>query len=166
MLFNLLMVYRPSDQTSDITATSELGAEFNGVVRVNAPNLDPTNALVPLDQNFIDPSQQIETGCHRKHQNSLTVVGRGGIPNSPNDPFIPQTYWIDLGSFEPTIRDDRLNLTDRNSTFFQESELTPAIVEATGWNINSQGQVVLWAENSIAPNLNPTCTDLYSSLTH
>ncbi len=51
---------------SDITASSGLGASFNGVVQLNTPGIDPNSAVVDLPMNAIDPSNQISAGCDNK----------------------------------------------------------------------------------------------------
>ncbi|MCT7996552.1 S-layer family protein [Laspinema olomoucense] len=90
---------RLSDQTSDITPTLERDAELSGIVTLNTPELDPTDALVPLDPNFLDPSAQITTGC-QGDKNSFTVVGRRGIPASPTDLLSETRILTDLGRIQ------------------------------------------------------------------
>ncbi|MEB3825898.1 S-layer family protein [Phormidium sp. CCY1219] len=144
---------RPSDLTSDITATSERGAEFSGIVTVNAPDLDPTAALVPLNASLLDPSQQIVSGCEIAEENSFTVVGRGGIPASPTDPLFLTRSWVDLGQRNPENG-------DRTPTPPDSSRTPVPYVEATQWQLNDRGQVVLVAANPTASQLDPTCSDL------
>ncbi len=144
---------RPSDQTSDITATSERGAEFTGIVTLNTPELDPTAALVPLETNFLDPSGQIATGC-QGDENSFTVVGRGGIPASPTDPLSEPRILTDLGSSQG----DRIPLN-------QSRIPAPAqeYIEATEWQLNEQGQIVLVAASPNRPELDVSCSELSGS---
>ncbi|HAX79750.1 MAG TPA: filamentous hemagglutinin, partial [Cyanobacteria bacterium UBA11372] len=40
---------------SDITASSELGAQFNGIVQINSPTVNPAAGLVELPENFSNP---------------------------------------------------------------------------------------------------------------
>ncbi|MCT7975884.1 hypothetical protein [Laspinema olomoucense] len=87
---------RLSDQTSDITPTLERDAELSGIVTLNTPDLDPTDALVPLETNFLDPSGQSTTGC-QGDENSFTVGGRRGIPASPTDLLSETRILTDLG---------------------------------------------------------------------
>ncbi|MCT7984214.1 S-layer family protein [Laspinema sp. A4] len=143
----------PSDQTSDITATSERGAELSGIVRVNTPELDPTAALVPLETNFLDPSGQISSGCHG-NENSFTVVGRGGIPASPTDPLSEVRILTDLGS------------TQQDNIMPNQSQIpAPAkeYREATQWQLNEQGQVVLVAATPNPSEREVLCTELSGS---
>ncbi|MDY6896648.1 MAG: filamentous hemagglutinin N-terminal domain-containing protein, partial [Cyanobacteriota bacterium] len=69
---------------SDITATSALGAEFNGVVEINTPDIDPTSALEELPETFTNPSQ-ITAGCPADGGNKFAETGRGGLPKSPQE---------------------------------------------------------------------------------
>ena len=68
---------------SDITATSELGQEFSGVVAIISPDVDPTSGLTDLTQTPVDVSSLLGTGCSPQNVSSFTVTGRGGLPPSP-----------------------------------------------------------------------------------
>ncbi|MCT7991910.1 filamentous hemagglutinin N-terminal domain-containing protein [Laspinema olomoucense] len=143
----------PSDQTSDITATSERGAELSGIVTLNTPDLDPTAALVLLETNFLDSSSQITTGC-QGNENSFTVVGRGGIPASPTDPLSETRILTDLGS-------------SQHERIIPSQSRIPApaneYIEATQWQLNEQGQVVLVAASPNRPELDVSCAQLSGS---
>ncbi len=143
----------PSDQTSDITATSERGAEFSGIVTLNTPGLDPTAALVPLETSFLDPSGQIATDC-QGNENSFTVVGRGGIPGSPTDPFSETRILTDLGSSQ-----HERSITPQSRT----PTATDEYLEATQWQRNERGQVILVAARPNRPKLDATCAQLSGS---
>ncbi len=152
-IFGIEFRDRPSEQTSDITATSERGAEFIGIVTVNTPELDPTAALVPLETNFFDPSGQITTGC-QGNENSFTGVGRGGIPASPTDPFAETRILTDLGNSQG----DRI-MPNQSRIPAPANEY----IEATQWQLNEQGQVVLVAASPNRPELEVSCTQLSGS---
>ncbi|MCT7991912.1 hypothetical protein [Laspinema olomoucense] len=77
----------------------ERDAELSGIVTLNTLDLDPTDALVPLDPNFLDPSGQSTTRC-QGDENSFTVVGRRGIPASPTDLLSETRILSDLGRIQ------------------------------------------------------------------
>ncbi len=67
--------FRP-DQTekSDITATSELGPQFNGEVNINTPDVDPSDGLIEFDDTIPDVSNLLNQNlCQQgKTANSLS----------------------------------------------------------------------------------------------
>jgi large exoprotein involved in heme utilization and adhesion len=89
---------RPTE-LSDITASSELGVQFNGVVQLNTPDIDPNRGLAALPTNVIDPSQLIANSClgrSNRREGKFIITGNGGLPVMPDDPAIApyQTYQI------------------------------------------------------------------------
>jgi filamentous hemagglutinin family protein len=127
---------------SDITASSEFGVD--GTVELNTPDIDPNRGLVELPTNFLDVSQQIDTSCNpgsRQTASSFLVTGRGGLPPSPLDMLTPDAVQVDLITLDPSS-DNRKSpsVTSKPITATPEH-----IVEATGWVINSKGEVVLTA---------------------
>ena len=64
---------------SDITATSELGAEFSGSVELNTPEVDTTTGLVDLSANPLDVAALLDTDpCRGGRESEFYVTGRGG----------------------------------------------------------------------------------------
>ncbi|MBE9227185.1 filamentous hemagglutinin N-terminal domain-containing protein, partial [Phormidium sp. LEGE 05292] len=84
---------------SDITASSDLGAEFSGIVEIQTPEVDTSAGLVELPENFTDISNQIVAGCSASAGNSFVITGRGGLPEDPNQTLRSQTVWRDLRAF-------------------------------------------------------------------
>ncbi len=80
---------------SDITASSELGVEFNGVVQINTPDVDPTRGLVKLPES-VSNSQQIAASCNQSQGNQFVITGRGGLPEDAGQPLRGGTVWEDL----------------------------------------------------------------------
>ncbi len=122
---------------SDITASSDLGAEFSGTVKLNTPDVDPASGLVQLENNVISLSNLIADTCDASAGSSFYVIGRGGLPPSPDQLLSSDTVWIDeranySASIEPS---------DRMINHQQ-------IVEATGWKINADGSVKLIAQTA------------------
>jgi filamentous hemagglutinin family protein len=119
---------------NDITATSELGVAFNGVVQINAPNVDPARGLDQLP-DLIDHNHQIVATCEPAKRNTLVITGRGGLPEDASQPLRGGTVWEDLRSplKSQTVNTQILSAPDS------------AIVEAQSWVTNANGQVELIA---------------------
>jgi large exoprotein involved in heme utilization and adhesion len=141
---------------SDITATSELGPQFNGLVELNTPGIDPSRGLANLPTEVVDASNQIAQACGTRGaeagKNQFTITGRRGMPSNPHEP---------LSSDEPLedIHPPSGFSSSRNSKPVAARAITPQsatsnqkapIVEAQGWVINDKGQVVLTASASTA----------------
>ncbi|BAY83542.1 hypothetical protein NIES267_30310 [Calothrix parasitica NIES-267] len=123
---------------SDITATSELGAEFNGVVELNTPGVDPNSGISELPENLTDSSQEIASGCSSNTGSSFVATGRGGIAKNPNEQVDINPIWSD-------IRD--LSAFHKRKNNIQATQISnkPAIVEATIFIRNSKGEIELVA---------------------
>ncbi len=126
---------------SDITASSQLGASFNGVVELNTPGIDPNSGVNELPTNVIDTSNQIASGCLAQPGNTFVITGRGGMPQNPSQNLILNRTWYDLRDLS-VHRNQSDNITQ-----------TPAskprkIVEATTWIRNSEGEIEFVALNS------------------
>ncbi len=81
---------------SDITATSELGPEFNGTVQIDIRGVDPNRGLAELPETPTDSSNQIAQTCaSQARNNSFVVTGRGGLPPAPSEALNPTPGWID-----------------------------------------------------------------------
>jgi filamentous hemagglutinin family protein len=134
--------FRPQLTTeSDITASSQLGAEFSGTVEIHRADADPANGLVQLPENVTDASRQIIAGCGTNRENSLVVSGRGGLPQNPTQVLMGQTAWQDL-------RDLSGSKTTATSTNDQMTNNQQKIVEAQGFIISAEGTVQLVAAMS------------------
>ncbi len=124
---------------SDITASSELGVEFNGVVQVNMLDVDPTRGLVKLLDGITNADQRIATSCGQAKGNQFVVTGRGGLPEDASQPFRGGSVWEDLRT--PTTG---TRVVD------QAVPQIAGIPEAQGWIVRSDGQVELVADLSTA----------------
>ncbi|MBP0001187.1 MAG: filamentous hemagglutinin N-terminal domain-containing protein [Cyanobacteria bacterium SID2] len=119
---------------SDITASSELGADFEGSVEIDRPNLDTTSGLVGLSQETTDVAGLVTDRCSAWRAGSdFSITGRGGLPPNPYEPTIVHVLWQDLRSI------DRSSQPDEN----REPMLVEPIVEATGWQQNEDGTISL-----------------------
>jgi large exoprotein involved in heme utilization and adhesion len=76
---------------SDITATSDLGPQFNGLVELNTPGIDPSRGLANLPAEVVDASNQIAQACGTRGaeagKNEFIVTGRRGMPSNPHEPL-------------------------------------------------------------------------------
>ncbi|XGV98309.1 MAG: filamentous hemagglutinin N-terminal domain-containing protein [Leptolyngbya sp. BL-A-14] len=76
--------------TSDITAISQVNPNLNGVVTIQAPDVDPSRGTIALPSEIVDPTRLIAQDCSvggaiARTLGSLTVTGQGGLPPSPTD---------------------------------------------------------------------------------
>ncbi|MGL5081423.1 MAG: filamentous hemagglutinin N-terminal domain-containing protein [Microcoleaceae cyanobacterium] len=156
---------------SDITATSELGAEFSGIVEINRPEADPSAGLVDLPDEVIDPATLVIASCDSYAGSEFTLVGRGGLPPSPNDAFTSSGLvigWIDWverehsqmpehqeqepTGFNPSSHPGTDSSLDRSLSLNsqphpQSPSLKPlsVLIEAQGWVFQPDGTVELVA---------------------
>jgi filamentous hemagglutinin family protein len=131
--------------TNDITAISQTSPTLNGQVTINTPNVDLNRGLVQLPTNLVDASQQIDTSCNpnsRQRASSFVMTGRGGLPPNPISELLnSDAVLVDWISLKPsTEKRSTASVTTKPSTATPEP-----IVEATGWVINKNGEVVLTA---------------------
>ena len=120
---------------SDISASSQFGVD--GIVQLDTPELDPNQGLVELPGELIDPSDKISSSCLvTAEDNSLTVSGRGGLPDSP-DSSNSSVVWEDWRPLETE---------DRSATTSTSVESTP-LVEATEVVVVANGHVEFIAQS-------------------
>ncbi|NJN73950.1 MAG: filamentous hemagglutinin N-terminal domain-containing protein [Limnothrix sp. RL_2_0] len=139
---------------SDITATSNLGPQFNGVVTITTPDVDPTSGLTKLPTDIVDASDQIAATCAAAKGNSFALVGRGGIPENPQVALTNAGLWQDLQSYVGAGEDEKVQAIAPNFVPEQIVE-TPSdsIQGISGWQLNRQGQVELVTQ--VAAGINP-----------
>ncbi|MFB2970214.1 filamentous hemagglutinin N-terminal domain-containing protein [Aerosakkonema sp. BLCC-F183] len=117
-----------SDFTSDITATSNLGPQFDGVINIQTPEIDPTQGLIALPP--IDNRPVFQNVCAATRDNDeigeFVLTGRGGLPPNPRE---------------------ALNLSTAESTFAPTE-----IIEAQGWIKDDKGVIHLIVQ---APKVTP-----------
>lgn len=140
---------------------NDSNSQLGGIeVRSNPFHPIPQIPLTPMSissivsfNNVMDALPQIIdvmscTRNRRQRGSSFVVIGRGGLPPSPNDMLTTDAMLVDLIT---------LNLSsDNRSAPRVSSKLTTAtrkpIVEATGWVRNDKGEVVLTANAPTAPH--------------
>ena len=133
---------------SDITATSELG--INGRVQINKLDIDPSRGLINLPSRVVDVSTLIAQGCSAVEPTAsqFVVTGRGGLPPNPSEALSSDTVWTDL---RPTIHEAE-NVSSSEEATQPTNSTAEQLVEAQGWVINANGEVVLTAQ---APTVTP-----------
>jgi filamentous hemagglutinin family protein len=142
---------------SRITASSEFGV--SGAVQFNTPDRNPSADIVKLPENPIDPSALIaQDPCAGSSQNSFAVVGRGGLPPSPDDPLSSTATAIEWAA--PETAETRSTAVSE-PTPNREAQIPEPIIQATGWKIGADGKVVLTGDriNSAynRENVNQNC---------
>jgi large exoprotein involved in heme utilization and adhesion len=140
-IFGIKSREQPTSE-SDITASSERGAEFSGTVDLNNPDVDPSRGLIELPENVIDPSTQIaQNPCQRGVGSEFTVTGRGGLPPSPNQTLSNDSVRVGLVTPVPSTA----NTAATNATSSPEGSTASKILPAQGWVFNNKGEVMLTA---------------------
>lgn len=138
---------------SDITASSAAGPQFDGVVELQTPDVDPSKGLVTLPQNIVDVTNLIAQGCEAGRgvdSGKFIVTGRGGVLPYPGGTIPSEAVLEDLGT--TAIQIGRQGSERAMSRHPKSSSHTP-LTEAQGWVINSEGQVVLTAQAlTLAPH--------------
>ncbi|MEO1430480.1 MAG: filamentous hemagglutinin N-terminal domain-containing protein [Cyanobacteria bacterium J06633_8] len=130
---------------SDITASSQLGV--NGTVEINNVGIDPSSGLIELPTELTDPSQQIASRCSSNNESSFVATGRGGMPQNPTESVDLNPTWSDIR--------DLSEFRQRNNNTVENPRISnqPAIVEATGFIRNENGEIELVAlENNPLKN--------------
>lgn len=126
--------FLPSPDTT-ITATSALGAQFNGSVTFSNPDTDLEIATTTVETEVSQP--EVSSIC-RPTSNSFSefiVSGEGGLPSGPGDALSENTGWHDaLGGSEQANTDNAK---------------VPDLVDAQGWVKNSDGTFSLVASTSL-----------------
>ena len=137
---------------SDITASSDLGAEFSGVVQLNTPDVDPVSDLSKLPVNVIDPTGVVTAQCPAfQLGNTFVIVGYGGLPDNPGNSLRGTSVWHDLRLIAVEESD-----TDSNISFSKQNiPSTSPIIEAQGWQVGERGQIILTAQGTKVVSTEP-----------
>ncbi|HBB34198.1 MAG TPA: filamentous hemagglutinin [Cyanobacteria bacterium UBA8803] len=133
---------------SDITASSDFGVD--GVVDINKLDVDPVRGIagLPSEPVHTEVAQDCQT-AGGKASGSFANTGRGGLPSNPYEPLGSSEILADVQP--PTQWTSNSASTATPSTSAQTN--SKRIVEANGWRINKNGEVVLVAEIPAVPSL-------------
>jgi large exoprotein involved in heme utilization and adhesion len=131
---------------SDITASSALGSEFNGVVEIKSPENDPSAGVVDLAEEVVDVDRLIAPGCPVPQLSRLVVTGKGGLSSSPASTLQNAIVWQDLRSpeFSTPVAQE-----------ISWQEISQPIQQAQTWQLNSKGQVELIASKFLEMSYQP-----------
>ncbi|MGD1911253.1 MAG: filamentous hemagglutinin N-terminal domain-containing protein [Rivularia sp. (in: cyanobacteria)] len=131
--------------SSDISASSELG--IDGTVEINTNNINPTSEVVELPS--IPIKTELAQGCYSQGyaQNQFFIIGRGGLPPLPEDFLTPSAVRVDWVSLQPLIEN---SFSNRDDHYYTTTEKPKSIVEATGWILNDQGEIIFTNNPSVA----------------
>ncbi|MBL1199000.1 MAG: filamentous hemagglutinin N-terminal domain-containing protein [Nostoc sp. GBBB01] len=157
--------------TNDITAFSQQNSSLDGTVQINSPDVDPSKGLTELPTNLVDASQQIAADCGsgaKTGRSSFSHIGRGGTTLDPTQPLMADAVLADWITLNPESENRVDGMKNRSVAEKRQSYLPHKInsvkepneiVEAQGWVMDANGNVVLVAEvppaiphsSSIAP---------------
>ncbi|MBW4500520.1 MAG: filamentous hemagglutinin N-terminal domain-containing protein [Scytonema hyalinum WJT4-NPBG1] len=135
--------------TNDITAISQISPTLSGTVTVNTPDVDPNSGLVNLPAVPVDT--QVAQGCTAggaQAQSEFIITGRGGLPPNPGEALSTDAVQVDLITLNSEVAQPSTTAVSTTRT----SPTPPPIVEATGWVIDANGDIILTAN---APTATP-----------
>ncbi|MBD1867851.1 filamentous hemagglutinin N-terminal domain-containing protein [Cyanobacteria bacterium FACHB-471] len=140
-------------ELSDITASSEFGVD--GVIEINRPDVDPSRGTAELPADVVDASRLVAQGCSAGNTaianqiGEFTITGRGGLPPSPTEQLNSDAILADWETLEePT----NLSTTSSPIPPTHSASASTELVEAQGWAIASNGQLILTAQATAVPH--------------
>jgi filamentous hemagglutinin family protein len=138
-----------STPLSDITATGATSS-LSGAIDVITAGTDPTTGLVELPTELGDSSRLIAQGCLADQGNSFIISGRGGLPPNPEQQLEEDARWQDRRRLVVPQQTDRglPNSTSHTQQVESLSASPTSITEATEWQVNPAGEVILIANSS------------------
>ncbi|WP_017660769.1 two-partner secretion domain-containing protein [Baaleninema simplex] len=124
------------DSRNLITAISLTDPELSGTVEIVAPDVDPTQGVVELEDRFAEAPLDRNPCQIGGGDSEFVQTGRGGVPPTPNDALSGSQPWEDIRSIPLDETDDT---TDESNP---QPEID-RIVEAQGWIIDENGNLQL-----------------------
>lgn len=144
-------------ELSDITASSEFGVD--GVIEINRPDVDPSRGTAELPADVVDASRLVAQGCSAgnaaiaRQIGEFTITGRGGLPPSPTEQLNGDAILADWETLEaPTNLSTSRSTSNLPTTPIHSAEPSTELVEAQGWAIAPNGQLVLTAQTTAVPH--------------
>jgi large exoprotein involved in heme utilization and adhesion len=128
--------------TSDITAISQTNPSLKDQMTTITPEVDPSRGLVnlpvPVDTSI---AQSCSPGGSQA-QSEFIITGRGGLPPNPGEALSADAVMVNLVTLNPEV--------DKPSTTAVSTSTTSSapLVEAQGWVMDADGNVVLTANAS------------------
>lgn len=147
-IFGILPRRTETPNTNDITASSELG--IAGTIQLNSLEVDPSRDLVELPTGLVDASGLVAAGCPSGAENRFTVAGRGGLPPAPGDKLSSDALLTDWATLQTP---ETANRAPVETTTPVAANTTPTpIVEASSWQYDRNGAIILTSNNTTSPN--------------
>ncbi len=154
---NVANIFGFQSQTTSFPRTSSITAkgaspDLSGNIQINILDTDPSKGLVPLTIDVVDVARLVDDNiCARTAKSSFNYTGYGGLPPSPNNTLNTDAVWEDWRlTAVPRGREqqtDKGNLESplgiREQGGENNSSRPTQIVEAQGWIINQNGEVIL-----------------------
>lgn len=142
--------------TSDITAISQENPNLNGELNIIAQDVEPTRELVELPDIPIEAKISQVCKFRRGKQSEFVYTRRGGLPPLPSEALRDDSSlsvdWIDSP-------DEEMGATTRESGISVQNRM----VEATGWIVDKNGDILFVAEQWSRSNYNFRQTGCHSS---
>ncbi|PPT05549.1 Putative hemagglutinin-related protein [Geitlerinema sp. FC II] len=124
------------DSRNLITAISLTDPELSGTVEIVAPDVDPTQGVVELEDRFAEAPLDRNPCQIGGGDSEFVQTGRGGVPPTPNDALSGSQPWEDIRSIP-------LDETDDTTDESNPQQPIDRIVEAQGWIIDENGNLQL-----------------------
>ena len=146
---------------NDITAISQTNPSLGGTIAINSPEVD-ASGLVTLSESPVDVTALVgEDLCSQGEGSEFVITGRGGLPPNPGDVLTSEPNVLEWTTRDgnsraqtstPLLRRIPQNSPSQDSS----SQDSPSqLIEATGWVLDENGNVVLVAEASKVTLSNP-----------
>ena len=159
--------------SNDVTAFSQASSNIDvGTVIFQSPDVDPSRGLVELPIVPLAAADQIVPTCStggsrntNRLQSEFIITGRGGLPANPltllnGDDILAGWATLDNEQNDAAVLPSRRFV----NAYPEQPTATPsdtAIVEATGWERDAAGKVVLIAAVPIATSQLPLSNPAY-----
>jgi filamentous hemagglutinin family protein len=142
-----------SISTSDITAISQVNPNLNGELNINAPDVEADRGIIELPDIPLDTQiAQVCKPSKNGNKNEFIYTRSGGLPPLPGEVLRSDSSldvgWVSLGGRGE--RGGKISIHQSIKSKFK----TPS-VEATGWVVDKNGDIVL-----IAGKANPKNSQL------
>lgn len=139
---------------SDITASSQFGS--TGEIAIYTLAIDPYRELNELPTDVVDASRQIAQTCPANGEETpseFVVTGRGGLPSDPRQTLSSETVVTRLAGLEDENSSLSSTLSPARPADGSVVPVSAAIVEAQGWVVDAEGNIMLVAQtDAVTPN--------------
>lgn len=130
---------------SDITATSQLGADFSGSAEITNPDVQLDSSLVELSSDFIPVDRLVADSCLTRDREGgqFTVTGTGGLPETPDSASVGRYSLSQVSGIGGVTADDPTPQTEMAAdTTAPTWQLGDPIQEARGLR-TADGRILL-----------------------